>query len=151
MKKRKSNFYDENGEMKESVKRNMGRWKNTPGAAKESSEKGAAVLKKQAAARRALKDKAEFINQSLAAAMEDNMDFMSNMIKMFMGIMNDPSADPKDRMNAADKLTHIVGLQAPKQSEVKVEHKEMTPEEAKAILMGFDKEQEDGEEARDYN
>ena len=115
-----------NGPNSPKWKKNSGRWSD-PKLQLEAARKGGAVSAKkrkaQKAARKLLEDKAEFILASAAAATADNPEWMSDMIKMFMDIMNNPEADTRDRMNAADKLTDILGTRAPKATHVEVEDK----------------------------
>ena len=118
---------------------NVGRWGKDKEAQLEAARKGgqasAAKRKREAAAKRLLEDKRTFILESASRVTAEDPDWFDRMLTMFKGIMDDESADPKDRMAAADKLTSIIGTQAPKTQEVKVEQSsfEDTEEELKSL------------------
>ena len=98
-------------------------------AQRKGGQISAAKSKARAAARRLLEDKQEFILQAATQVTADNPEWMQKMISMFITIMQDETADPKDRMNAADKLTSIIGTQAPKVTESKIKMEETDIEE----------------------
>ena len=121
-----SNYHDPNKDFKKKWDANSG-WLGHPEKkekALEAQKKGgqisAAKRKARAAARRLLQDKHEFLLNAAANATAENPDWMEKTIKMFMDIIDDPNSDVKDKMMAADRLTSIVGTQAPKQTEQKI-------------------------------
>lgn len=129
--------YSKDPEFRAKWDENVGQWadkEKASAAGKKGQQKSLEVRRRNKKMRQILENKQEFLMNSAAAAMEDNPEWMTNMIKMFMTIVQDESADPKDRMNAADKLTDILGTRAPKQQELKVEEK-MSVEEANKIAQ----------------
>ena len=118
---------------------NVGWWGKDPEGQLAAARKGGKISaenrKKEAAAKRLLEDKRTFILESASRVTAQDPDWFDRMLSMFMKIMDDPEADPKDRMAAADKLTSIIGTQAPKTQEVKVEQTsfEDTEEELKSL------------------
>ena len=133
----KDNLIPPSKEFLEKWKDNTGQWSD-PDKANAAREKGLETRRKNKLMREKLKNKQQFIEDALVAATADSPDFMKNIIDSLLSVINSDATDAKDKLAALDRLTQITGLQAPKQTEAKIEHKEMTAEEAQKILGGFD-------------
>ena len=120
----------------ENWNKNKCQWKD-PEKARAAQLKGAETKRKNKLMRQKLANKQQFIEEALIAATADSPDFMKNIIDSLLSVINSEQSDAKDKLAALDRLTQITGLQAPKQTEAKIETKEMTPEEAQSILSGF--------------
>ena len=132
----KDNLIPPSKEFLEKWKDNTGQWSD-PDKANAAREKGLETRRKNKLMREKLKDKQKFIEDALVAATADTPDFMKNIIDSLLSVINSDATDAKDKLAALDRLTQITGLQAPKQTEAKIETKEMSPEEATAILNSF--------------
>ena len=132
----KDNLIPPSEEFKQKWKENTGQWSD-PDKANAAREKGLETRRKNKLMREKLKNKQQFIEDALVAATADSPDFMKNIIDSLLSVINSDATDAKDKLAALDRLTQITGLQAPKQTEAKIETKEMSPEEATAILNSF--------------
>ena len=92
---------------------NVGRWGKDKEAQLEASRKGglasAEKRKKEAAARKLLEDKNEFILESAAQVTAENPEWFTKMLTTLIAISEDESTDAKTRMEAMDKISAIIG------------------------------------------
>ena len=82
-------------------------------------------------------DKEEFVANAAAIVTEENPVWMTNFIRLLMNTMEDPNASLRERMDAGNQLTQMLGTQAAKRTESKVKTEEMSPEEAADVLKGL--------------
>ena len=120
----------------EKLNANKGQWKDKE-KARAAGIKSGLVRKKKADMKKKLQDKKAMIDDAFAAALEDNEDFFEDALRTLMSIVTNGGSNEKDKLAALAAISDLTGVKAPKQSEVKVEQKEMDAEEAKDILKGL--------------
>lgn len=123
----------------EAWERNKGQWAD-PEKARAASRKGNETKKRKAEMKRKLANMQEFMSDSIAAATADNPEFMTNIINSLVKIAEDEKVNADIRLKALDRLNDMIGSQAPKRQEVKVEQKQMTPEEAEAVMKALEED-----------
>lgn len=107
---------------KEKWQENVGSFKDNPEKARAAQLKSAETRKRRNEAKKKLQS-GQLLEDAAAAHTADNPKWLLEIIEMYQDVLKSGDADPKTKMQAAEQLTRMLGTQAPKRQEVKVEDK----------------------------